>query len=98
MAARSRAQNVVFGWTDVAVERSTLKTRMTRMTASVVTDSVGVYRACGLPAGIALFRAGQSGANEQSASSRSALGKPACLVRELVLGDSTSDGPRGPVG
>ena len=58
--------NVVFAWTDIAVEKSTLKTQMTRMTASATTDSVGVYRACGLPAGIALYLQAQRGANEQS--------------------------------
>jgi hypothetical protein len=85
--------NVVFGWTDVAVERSTLKTQMTRMTASAITDSLGVYRACGLPAGIALLVQAQSGANEQSGVVEEHIGEAGVLVRELVLGDSTSERP-----
>ena len=85
--------NVVFGWTDVAVERSTLRTRMTRMTASATTDSVGVYRACGLPAGIALFVQAQAGANEQSGIVEERIGEAGVLVRELVLGDSSRAAP-----
>jgi hypothetical protein len=84
--------NVVFGWTDVGVDRSTLKTRMTRMTASTSTDSTGVYRACGLPAGVALFAQAQRGANEQSGVVAEHIGEAGVLVRELVLGDSARGG------
>jgi hypothetical protein len=81
-------ENVVFAWTDIAVERSTLKTQMTRMAASATTDSVGVYRACGLPAGIALFVQAQRGDNEQSGVIEELIGDAGVLVRELVLGDT----------
>jgi hypothetical protein len=81
--------NVVFEWTDVTVDRATLRTRQTRMTASAKTDSVGVYRACGLPAGIALFVQAQLGANEQSGVIEEHISEAGVLVRELMLGDST---------
>src|SRR3982750_297536 len=84
--------NVVFGWTDVAVDRPALQTRMTRMTASTFTDSTGVYRACGLPAGVALFVQAQRGANEQSGVVAERIGEAGVLVRELVLGDSARGG------
>ena len=80
--------NVVFEWTDVTVEKSTLKAQTTRMAAAVTTDSMGVYRACGLPAGIALFVQAQRGAKEQSGIIEEHIGEALVLVRELVLGDS----------
>jgi hypothetical protein len=81
--------NVVFEWTDVTVDRATLRTRQARMTASIKTDSVGVYRACGLPAGISLFVQAQSGASEQSGVIEEHIGEAGVLVREVMLGDST---------
>ena len=80
--------NVVFGWTDVAVERSSLTARLTRITTAATTDSMGVYRACGLPAGIALLVQGQRGPDEQSGVIEEHIGEAGVLVRELVLGDS----------
>src|SRR6478735_7709645 len=47
--------NVVFEWTDVTVDRATLRAKQTRISAAAISDSVGVYRVCGVPAGIPLF-------------------------------------------
>jgi len=66
----------------------TLKTRMTRMTASVVTDSVGRLSGVRLPPASALFVQAQSGANEQSASFEERIGEAGVLGTQLVLGDS----------
>jgi hypothetical protein len=84
-----KGAGVVFEWMDVSVDRATLQAKQTRMTASTRTDSVGVYRACGLPAGIALFVQAQLGANEQSGVVEEHIGEAGVLVRELVVGDST---------
>jgi hypothetical protein len=84
-----QSANVVFEWTDVTVDRATLQAKQTRMSASTISDSVGVYRACGVPAGIALFVQAQRGANEQSGVVEEHIGEAGVLVRELVLGDST---------
>jgi len=81
--------NVVFEWTDVTVDRATLRAKQTRMSASTISDSVGVYRACGVPAGIPLFVQAQRGAREQSGVVEEHIGEAGVLVRELVLGDST---------
>jgi hypothetical protein len=83
-----RGANVVFEWTDVSVDKATLRARQTRMSAATTTDSVGVYRACGVPAGIALFVQAQLGAGEQSGVVEEHIGEAGVLVRELVLGDS----------
>jgi len=88
-----RDANVVFEWTDVSVDRATLQAKQTRMSASTKTDSVGVYRACGLPAGIALFVQAQLGTNEQSGVVEEHIGEAGVLVRELVVGDSTRARP-----
>jgi hypothetical protein len=88
-ASTVQGANVVFEWTDVSVDRATLQAKQTRMAASTTTDSVGVYRACGLPAGIALFVQAQLGANEQSGVIEEHIGEAGVLVRELVFGDST---------
>ena len=81
--------NVVFEWTDVSVDRATLRAKQTRMSASTTSDSVGVYRACGVPAGIPLFVQAQRGPREQSGVVEEHIGEAGVLVRELVLGDST---------
>jgi len=80
--------NVVFEWTDVSVDRATLRAKQTRMSASTTSDSVGVYRACGVPTGISLFVQAQRGASEQSGIVEERIGEAGVLVRELVLGDS----------
>jgi hypothetical protein len=89
-----KGASVVFEWTDVNVDRATLQAKQTRMTASMRTDSVGVYRACGLPAGIALFVQAQLGAAEQSGVVEEHIGEAGVLVRELVLGDSARGKPQ----
>ncbi|HEX7980187.1 MAG TPA: carboxypeptidase-like regulatory domain-containing protein [Gemmatimonadaceae bacterium] len=78
--------NVVFVWTDIAADRTKPAARTTRMTASVTTDSSGVYRACGLPSGVGLLVQAQSGTNEQSGVVEERIGAAGVLVRELVLG------------
>ena len=87
-----KGANVVFEWTDVSVDRATVQAKETRMTASTITDSVGVYRACGVPAGIALFVQAQLGAGEQSGVVEEHIGEAGVLVRELVLSDSARAG------
>jgi hypothetical protein len=84
-----KGANVVFEWTDVSVDRATLQAKQTRISVSTKTDSVGVYRACGLPAGIALFVQAQLGTSAQSGVVEEHIGEAGVLVRELVFGDST---------
>jgi len=80
--------NVVFEWTDVSVDRATLRAKQTRISAAAISDSVGVYRVCGVPAGIPLFVQAQLGAGQQSGIVEEHIGEAGVLVRELVLGDS----------
>lgn len=84
-----KGANVVFEWTDVSVNRKTLQAKQTQMSASTISDSLGVYRACGVPAGIPLFVQAQLGAGQQSGVVEEHIGEAGVLVRELVLGDST---------
>jgi hypothetical protein len=78
---------VVFQWTEPSIDRKTLVARSTRMTASTTTDSVGVYRACGLPTVTTLLVQAQHG-REQSGIVDERIGEAAVLVREIVLGDT----------
>jgi hypothetical protein len=59
--------SVVVGWTDIAVDRTTLRATTTERTGSVRVDSAGVYRLCGVPTGSVLVLQVQSDGRAGSA-------------------------------
>lgn len=57
---------VVFTWSDFDLNRSTGVAVPRQLATSVIADSLGVYRACGLPVGITLLVQAQTDARRQS--------------------------------
>jgi len=76
---------VVLSWTELAADKATLTIHREERTASATTDSLGVYRACGVPTGIALLVQAQLG-SQQSGVITEQVGEAAVLVRDLALG------------
>jgi Carboxypeptidase regulatory-like domain len=81
-AAGSR---VVVGWSDLSTDRTTLAIKRDERTASTTADSLGVYRACGVPAAVTLLVQAQSG-SKQSGIINEQIGEAAVLVRDFTLG------------
>jgi hypothetical protein len=76
---------VVLGWSDLSTDKTTLTVRRDERTASTATDSVGVYRACGVPVGVALLVQAQLG-SMQSGVITEQIGEAGVLVRDFSLG------------
>jgi hypothetical protein len=84
-----RGATVVFTWTDLQVDRSTLAAKNVELRASAVTDSAGVYRACGLPVMRSIFVQAQPATGAPSGVLEEQIGNAAILVRDFHLGTST---------
>ena len=76
---------VVFTWSDFDVDRATLSVKPKQISTSVVTDSLGVYRACGLPAARSIFMQAQGRGAEQTGVIEEQIGDAGVLVRDLRL-------------
>lgn len=76
---------VVVGWSDLSTDRTTLAIKRDERTASTTADSLGVYRACGVPAAVALLVQAQSG-SRQSGIINEQIGEAGVLVRDFTLG------------
>jgi hypothetical protein len=81
-----RGATVVFTWTDLQVDRATLAAKNVELTASAVTDSTGVYRACGLPVMRSIFVQAQPPTGAPSGVLEEQIGNAAILVRDFHLG------------
>lgn len=77
---------VVFVWGDFDIDRTTLVATPKQLTANVTTDSVGVFRACGLPLGSPLSVQAQAGATEQSGVVEEEIGESGVRVLNLHVG------------
>jgi hypothetical protein len=75
---------VVVGWTELSSDKSTLTLNREERIASTTTDSLGVYRACGVPAAITLLVQAQMGPT-QSGVITERIGEAGVLVRNLTL-------------
>jgi carboxypeptidase family protein len=76
---------VVVGWSDFSTDKSTLTVKRDERTASVTTDSLGVYRACGVPAALGLLVQAQLGSRQSGIISEQ-IGDAGVLVRDFTLG------------
>lgn len=81
----ARGVAVVFAWNDFDVDRATATFKRTQLTARVFSDSVGVYRACGLPVARTLYIQAQGGSIEQTGVFEQQIGAAGVLVRDLTL-------------
>jgi hypothetical protein len=92
---------VVFSWSDFDVDRTTAVAKPRQLTASVTTDSAGIYRACGLPIARSLLVQAQFGAEQQSGVIEEEIGDAGVLVRDFHVGaqivaSANSQGARFP--
>jgi hypothetical protein len=79
---------VAFVWSDFDVDRNTLTTKSKQMSASVRTDSLGVYRACGLPTARNLVVQAQVGAAGHSGAIDETIPASGIIIRELRVGEA----------
>ncbi|MEP6618286.1 MAG: TonB-dependent receptor [bacterium] len=83
---------VVVSWSDFDVDRATAVATPKTMTANVAADSLGVYRACGLPVARALMVQAQSGVSAQSGVLEEQIGPVGVLVRDYRVASSGTGG------
>jgi hypothetical protein len=79
---------IVFTWGDFDVDRGTAIVTSRQVSASATTDSLGVYRACGLPVSRTLFVQAQAGATEYSGVLEEQIGEVGVLVRDFHVSTS----------
>jgi hypothetical protein len=82
---------VVFTWGDFDIDHETAVVTPQQLTANVITDSVGVYRACGLPMTRPLSVQAQSGTSEHSGIIEEEIGESGVRVLDLRLGRASAD-------
>jgi hypothetical protein len=85
---------VVLVWSDLSTDKATLTIAREERTASTTTDSLGVYRACGVPAAVTLLVQAQLGSRQSGVISEQ-IGEAGVLVRDFALGsegDTTAGG------
>jgi hypothetical protein len=82
---------VVFAWGAFDIDRATTVATPKLVTANVTTDSLGVFRACGLPVASPLSIQAQAGANEQSGVVEEEIGETGVRVINLHVGRALSD-------
>ena len=74
---------VVFSWSDFDVDPRSAVARTKQLTSSAVADSVGVYRACGLPAARTLLVQAQADSVTQSGVLEERIAEAGLLVRDF---------------
>jgi hypothetical protein len=79
---------LVFFWTDFDVYSATASVRSRELYASAKTDSLGAYRACGLPVQRSIFVQAQGDANSQSGIVEEKIGVTGVLLRDFRIGNS----------
>jgi hypothetical protein len=79
---------VVFVWTDFDVYSATATVRSRELYASARADSVGTYRACGLPVQRSVFVQAQGDADSQSGIVEEKIGATGVLLRDFRIGNS----------
>ena len=77
--------SVVFRWADFDMDRNTLAVNTKQVGASVRTDSLGVFRACGLPRNRLLFVQAQVTDDEQSGLLQEEIGKSGFSLRDFAI-------------
>jgi len=77
---------VVFYWTDFDVYSATATVRSRELFASVHADSLGAYRACGLPVQRSLFVQAQGDQDTQSGIVEEQIGASGILLRDFRIG------------
>ena len=86
---------VVFVWNDFDVDRATAAVRPKQLTANTTTDSLGAYRACGLPIAHPLILQAQSGSVEHSGILEEQIGEGGILVRDFNLASDSASAAKG---
>lgn len=81
---------VVFAWSDFEVDRQSAMARTQQLTASAVTDTQGVYRACGLPVARTLHVQAQADSTVQSGVLEEQVPDVGVLVRDFHLSDAVA--------
>jgi Carboxypeptidase regulatory-like domain len=81
----ARGARVVFTWDDYSVDATTHSLARQSRAASVTTDSLGAYRACGLPTATSLFLQVQAGDSAYSGVFEERISEAGVLVRYLSL-------------
>lgn len=84
----ARGGTVVLSWNELEVDRATGAAKNRPLTVGVQTDSLGVYRACGVPVGVPVLAQAQLGAREQSGVIEERVGVTGFLVLDFVMQDS----------
>lgn len=79
---------IVLSWNELEVDRATGAAKNMPFTVGITTDSLGVYRACGVPIGVPVLAQAQLGAREQSGVIEEHVGETGFLVLEFVVQDS----------
>jgi hypothetical protein len=77
---------VVFTWTDFDVDPRSAAASTKQLAASASADSVGVYRACGLPVARTLLVQAQADSTTQTGVLEERIGESGVLVRDFHLG------------
>jgi hypothetical protein len=80
----ARGSSVVFSWSDFDVDRANATVKNRQLGARATTDSLGVYRACGVPIMRSLFVQAQ-GNDVQSGVLEEKVSDAAVLVRDFVV-------------
>jgi hypothetical protein len=84
---------VVFTWSDFEVDPHSAVASTKQVTTSAAADSVGVYRACGLPAARTLLVQAQADSTTQSGVLEDRIAEAGVLVRDfyVVPGDARAE-------
>jgi hypothetical protein len=89
---------VVFSWADFDVDLRSAVARTRQLTAAAVADSIGVYRACGLPVARTLLVQAQAGSAAQSGVLEEQIAESGVLVRDFHLGGGAAADSLAPLG
>lgn len=88
---------IVFAWSDFDINRSTGVATPRSLTASAVTDSLGVYRLCGLPVGPTLLVQAQGPPPQQSGVIEDRIGAIGVRIIDFQVADAgDAEAPRPP--
>jgi hypothetical protein len=82
--------NVVFEWTDIGVDPATRAISSQKLTGSTTTDSLGVFRGCGLPLAQAIVVQAQLGPTRNSGIIEVQIGPAGILLMTVLVSDSAS--------
>ena len=87
--------SVVFQWTEFEVDRTAMAIREQRHSSRARADSLGIYRACGLPVGRSLLIQAQGEETEYSGVIEEEIDETPILVRDFTIPRRTADAGLG---